>query len=316
VEVSLRSDREGRFKDPEVYRALYHFQNVAATESPVLSTQSIADFVQSARAALLGDPEQRQKMPDNRAQIQQLYLLIAGSPDAETGPNQYITRDFSHARVLLRVADVGARRQLQLAEDLRQKLEESFGQFDDITYRITGDAYVASVALDSFIRDLIYSLIFAAVVIFVLMALMFRSVRLGLISMIPNITPLVITLGYMGLQKIDLNSTTVIIFAIGLGIAVDDTIHVLARFREEMRARDADVREALLQTYFGAGRAIVMTSLLLLVGLAVLLFSNFIPTRQFGTLTSITIAAAILGDLVLLPPLLLLMYRDGETEAM
>jgi len=309
VEVSLKSDRDGRFRDPEVYESLHRFQRAAAEQEPVLSTQSITDFLQSARAALLGDPEERDAMPENRAQIEQLYLLIAGSPDAETGPNQYVTRDFSHARVLLRVGDVGARRQLELAESLNQKLHEHFGQFDDIEYRITGDAYVASAALDSFIRDLFYSLLVAAFVIFVLMALMFRSVRIGLVSMIPNVTPLVIALGFMGLQGIDLNSTTVIIFAIGLGIAVDDTIHVLTRFREEMRDGD-DVYEALLETYFGAGRAIIMTSVLLLIGLSVLMFSDFIPTRQFGILTSITIAAAIIGDLVLLPPLLYLLFRD------
>jgi hydrophobe/amphiphile efflux-3 (HAE3) family protein len=314
-EISLESDREDRFQDPEVYRAVHEFQQEAARESPVLSTQSIVDFHQSARAALLGDPEAREEMPDSPDQIRQLHLLVAGSPDDESGPNQFITRDFAHTRVLLRVSDVGARRQLELADDLRVKLREHFGQFDDIDYRITGDAYVASVALDSFIRDLLYSLLFASLVIFAMMTTVFRSLKIGLVSMIPNAAPLVITAGYMGLQGINLNSTTVIIFAIGLGIAVDDTIHVLARFGEEMRAEDNDVREALMATYFGAGRAIMLTSVLLLIGLGVLLMSDFIPTRRFGTLTSITIAAAILGDLILLPPLLLLVYGDDKDES-
>ncbi len=310
-EVSLESDREGRFQDPEVYRAVHRFQQRASEYGPVLSTRSIVDFHQSARAALLDDPDARDEMPDSPAQIRQLHLLLADSPDADSGPDQFVTRDFSHARVLLRVSDVGARKQLELADEIRRDLRRQFGQFDDIDYRITGDAYVASVALDSFIRDLFYSLLFAGIVIFAMMTLVFRSIKVGLVSMIPNATPLLITAGYMGLQGINLNSTTVIIFAIGLGIAVDDTIHVLARFREEIRDGD-DAYRALLATYFGAGRAIVMTSLLLVIGLSVLLFSDFIPTRRFGSLTSITIAAAILGDLILLPPLLLLVYGDGD----
>lgn len=308
-EVSLESDREGRFRDPEIYRKLHAFQQDAANESPVLSTQSIVDFHQSARAALLGDPAERSIMPESRDQIRQLHLLISGAPDAATGPNQYVTRDFSKARVLLRVADVGAKRQLELAEDLRAKLETHFGDVSDVRYRLTGDAYVASVALDSFIRDLFYSLLFAGFVIFGLMALIFRSIKLGLVSIIPNATPLLVTLGYMGIQGIDLNSSTVIIFAIGLGLAVDDTIHVLARFREEKR-EGYSTRRAVVRTYFGAGRAIVLTSLLLLIGLTVLVFSDFIPTRQFGELTSVTILAAIMGDLLLLPPLLLLVFGD------
>ena len=312
VEVSLEADEEGRFKDPEVYARLDAFQREAASEEPVLSTQSLVDFHQSARVALLGDPDERDEMPESRAQIEQLHLLIAGSPDAENGPNQFITRNFDHARVLLRVADVGARAQIKLAKRLREKLDKHFGQFEGIDYQITGDAYVASVALDSFIRDLFYSLLLAGAVIFVLMALIFRSIKIGLISMIPNATPLLVTFGYMGLNGINLNSTTIIIFAIGLGLAVDDTIHVLARFREELDSAPT-TRQAIMNTYFGAGRAIILTSILLLIGLSVLLFSDFIPTRQFGTLTSTTIVAAILGDLILLPPLLYLLYGEEET---
>lgn len=311
IEVSLESDREGRFKDPEIYRKLRAFQKDAAREEPVLSTQSIADFHQSARAALLGDPDARKEMPEKRSEIQQLHLLVAGSPDDPTGPNQYVTRDFSRARVLLRVGDVGAKRQIALAESLREQFDEHFGDVDDIDYRITGDAYAASVALKSFIVDLFYSLLFAGAIIFAILTLMFRSIRIGLVSIVPNATPLLITFGYMGIRGIDLNSSTVIIFAIGLGLAVDDTIHVLARFQEERLDTDS-MRDAVLRTYFGAGRAILLTSLLLVLGLVVLLFSDFIPTRRFGELTCVTIGAAIVGDLILLPPLLYLVFGSDD----
>ena len=311
LEVSLQSDEKGRFKDPEVYRKIRKLQERASQYEPVLSTQSLVDFHQSARAALLNDPEEREVMPDGRGQIEQLHLLIAGSPDAPSGPNQYITQDFSHARVLLRVRDVGAKRQLKLAKQVRGDLNDIFRDTSDISWDITGDAYVASAALNSFIYDLFYSLLFAGIIIFLLMTFMFRSVQLGLISMIPNAIPLLITFGYMGLEGINLNSTTVIIFAIGLGLAVDDTIHVLARFREE-RERADSIREAIMETYFGAGRAIVLTSVLLIAGMSLLMWSNFIPTRQFGTLITITVLAAIFGDLMLLPPFLYLLFRDGE----
>jgi hydrophobe/amphiphile efflux-3 (HAE3) family protein len=313
VEVSLESEQMDRFKDPQVYAKMARFQEFAKRQPEVLSTQSIVDFHQSARAALLGDPAERQKMPESRAQVEQLHLLIAGAPDDPSGVNKFVTSDFRNARVLVRVADVGAKAQIELAGRLKDKLDTLFGDESGVRYRLTGDAYVASVALDSFIRDLFYSLLVAIVIIFAKMTVVFRSWKLGLVSMLPNTIPMVITFGYMGLVGINLNTTTIIIFAISLGLAVDDTIHFLARFREEIDRRDT-AKEAILYTYYGAGRAILLTSVLLVTGLAVLLLSDFVPTRQFGILTSITIGGAVFGDLILLPSLLYLLYR-GEDNA-
>ncbi len=308
IEISLESEDLDRFKDPEIYRRIARVQQFAADQPEVLSTQSIVDFHQSARAALLGDPAEREKMPESREQVEQLHLLIAGAPDEPAGVNRFVTSDFRNARLLLRVSDVGAKAQLKLAKRLEARLDEAFGDVATVDYRLTGDAYVASVALDSFIRDLFYSLLVAFGIIFLMMTVVFRSLKLGLISMLPNTIPLVMTFGYMGMAGINLNTTTVIIFAISLGLAVDDTIHFLARFREELDRRTT-IKEAILYTYYGAGRAILLTSVLLVTGLMVLLFSDFIPTRQFGILTSITIAGAILADLILLPSLLYLLYR-------
>ncbi|MFB6264230.1 MAG: efflux RND transporter permease subunit, partial [Bradymonadaceae bacterium] len=296
-----------------VYRRIHRFQQWASRQPEVLSTQSIVDFHQSARAALLGDPGARDEMPTSSAQVEQLHTLIAGSPDAKAGPGQFVTRDFRKARVLLRVRDVGAQGQLALADRVRGKLRTTFEGVPKVDFRITGDAYAASVALTSFVKDLFYSLLYAGLVILVLMTLIFESVTVGLISMIPNAMPLVVTFGYMGLAGITLNSTTVIIFAIGLGLAVDDTIHVLARFREELHADHASVRDALVETYDSAGRAILFTSVLLLLGMSVLLLSDFLPTQRFGVLISITIVAAILGDLLVLPPILYLLFSDEGT---
>lgn len=308
VEISLEADDEDTFKDPAVFARMHQIQRFAERDDVVLSTQSLVDFHQAARAALLGDPAERNVMPESREQVEQLHLLIAGSPDARTGPNRYVTPDFRNARILLRVRDAGAREQLRLGEELKVELDAAFAD-TSVRYRITGDAYVASAALDSFIRDLFVSLLLAMVIIFMMMTVVFRSLTLGVISMLPNVIPLVLTFGYMGVAGIDLNTTTVIIFAISLGLAVDDTIHFLARFREELDTHGDDIHAAVLGAYNGAGRAIMLTSVMLLIGLVVLLFSSFVPTQYFAILTAFTIAGAILGDLLILPPILYLVFR-------
>jgi len=306
VEVSLDSDVVDAFKSPELYAKLAELQAYASEFDVVLSTQSLVDFHQAARAALLDDPAERLVMPSSQDEVEQLHILVGGSPDSRSGPNQFISTDFSHARLLIRVADDGARAQLAFGKELKAKLAELFPEETGVRTVLTGDAYVASISLDSFIRDLFGSLLLAMVIIFGMMSLAFRSVRIGLISVLPNATPLILTLGYMGLRGIDLNTTTIITFAIGLGLAVDDTIHFLARYQEEREAGQ-DPAQSMIRAYNGAGRAIMLTSVMLLIGLGILLMSDFVPTRMFGTLTSITIFGAVVGDLLLLPPMLYLM---------
>jgi hypothetical protein len=312
VEISISHPDVDHFKDPEVYANLAQMQEFALAQSEVLSTQSLVDFHQAARVALIGDPAQRDVMPTSRAQIEQLHLLIEGPPDQLGGVRSYMTTSFDNARLLLRVRDSGAKKMIALGDTLEAELARRFPASAGYEVIIAGDAYVASVALDSFVRDLFASLLLAIVIIFGMMTVVFRSLKVGLISVVPNLTPLLLTFAYMGYEGITLNTTTIIIFAISLGLAVDDTIHFLARYREES-ARRANTYDALIHTYFGAGRAIMLTSVLLLVGMGVLLFSDFQPTNYFGSLTGITIAGAVFGDLILLPPLLLLV--DGRKDS-
>jgi hypothetical protein len=172
----------------------------------------------------------------------------------------------------------------------------------DIQFTLTGDAYLHAVCMDVFVRDLFYSLIAASGVIFLLISLLFRSLRIGLISAVPNMFPLVMTLGYMHLRGYELTAGNVIVFAISLGIAVDDTIHFLARYRDERKSLSSE--QAIQEALSSSGRAIILTSVLVVSGLSILVFSDFVPTRRFAELTAITMCAALPGDVILLPALL------------
>ena len=174
--------------------------------------------------------------------------------------------------------------------------------------QVAGEAYVNAMALTILIRDLFYSLLTASVVIFTLIAIEFRSIRVGLIASLPNLTPLAMTLGYMGVCGYDMNVGNVIAFTICLGLADDNTIYFLYRFRQELEER-GNTFEAIRRAFLGTGRAIVLTSILLLVGMSVLLCSDFVPTRRFAELTSVTILGNLLGVLLLLPACLVLFWK-------
>jgi predicted RND superfamily exporter protein len=152
---------------------------------------------------------------------------------------------------------------------------------------------------------LIWSLSGAVLIISVILTLSLRSLRLGLAAMIPNLIPVLVTLGFMGWIGLDLSGQTAIIGCIGIGIAVDDTIHFLHRFHRELRRNGGDRRMAVQATIHSTGRAITFTSLVLLAGFSVLLLSAFVQYTLFGVLCGVTMVSALLGDLFLLPVMLI-----------
>ena len=140
--------------------------------------------------------------------------------------------------------------------------------------------------------------------IFGLMFVIFRSVSVGLISIVPNILPLAINFGIMGFAGIRLDSATSIISAIGIGIIIDDTIHFLHSFGKEIK-KDNDYVQAVRRVLLLKGRPIILTSVILFFGFCVLMFSNFMPTVYVGLLSALLMLTALLSDLIVLPSLLL-----------
>src|SRR5690606_34696738 len=141
----------------------------------------------------------------------------------------------------LKIRDVGTRETLILVDLLEARMRELFPPGSGIETRVTGDAFVNAKALTGMIYELISSILTGSLVIFGLVSLIFRSLRIGLITIPPNVIPLLVTLGYMGWRGFDMNAGNVIVFTISLGIAVDNTIHYILRFREEF-ASDPDLK--------------------------------------------------------------------------
>jgi hypothetical protein len=220
----------------------------------------------------------------------------------------YLTIDRNRARISIMVQDIGAKELLYLSERLIEQAGVYFGDLDNITFDLTGEAYINAKGLDAVIRDLLGSLFLAVLIIFGLLTLLFKSPRLGLLSIPPNLIPLVLTLAYMGLRDIRLNTATAMIFSISIGMAVDATIHIFVRFREESR-REKSLDEALISASRGAGRAIVITCFMLMAGFSVMLLSSFVPVKRFGELTAITALGCLMGNLVVLPALLKLWWK-------
>ena len=300
LEVYLTSATEGRFDDPAVLNAMDEIQAWAMTQEGVLDAISYVDFLHEIEA-IRGGADARDAPFESRSRVETSAALLAAGERNPLSP--YVSTDRRSARVNIGVRDFGAQGTIRLAEALEGELAESFGEFPDIEFRLTGDAYVGSKGLDAVISDLLESLALAVFIIFGFMTLLFRSARLAALSVPPNVLPLIGTMAFMVLMDVPLNAATAIIFSISIGLAVDGSIHVLARFREEVQ-RTKDVDEALVSAARGTGKAILMTCLSLMFGFGVMLSSSFVPVRRFGELIAITIAGCLLATVIVLPALL------------
>jgi hydrophobe/amphiphile efflux-3 (HAE3) family protein len=311
IEISVRSETPGTFHQPDAFGRIARVQRFAANEDAVLFTQSLTDLHRAAYRQLRRRDITVEQLADPDARVAAVEDAIQKNSRL-FGYRQYLNEAGDHARIHLRVRDTGSHATLALVRRLKAELAKAFPESDGYRARLTGAAYVNAVAMDGFVRDLFYSLLGACVVMFVAIGASFRSLRVSLFAILPNLTPLIATLGYIAMRGYVMNAGNVIVFAISLGIATDGTIHVFTRFREELAMRGDDVPTAVLATLRGTGRAVFLTCLIIVAGMSILTFSEFLPTRRFAELTSITMAAAVLGDLVLLPALLVLFWRPAK----
>ena len=226
------------------------------------------------------------------------YMLLYGDPDDFSS---LLTSDYSSARVMLRLKDLGSTLFRPMEVELLEFARRQFGE--GVEVEIVGESVMAGHIISRLVRDMTRSLLLAAFIIVIIFFVIFRSWRIGLLAMIPNILPLMVTMAALGYLGVTLRTSIVIVFSISLGIAVDDTIHFLARLRAESRAGKS-LDEAIRATCLGTGRAIAFTSVILCSGFALLTFSQFLPAKNFGWLSALTMVTALIGDLFLLPALL------------
>jgi predicted RND superfamily exporter protein len=205
-------------------------------------------------------------------------------------------------------------RQVVRKPDFQEKLRAAINQ-EYFTFDITGTSVVASEGTKYLVNNLISSIIFAVASIAVLMAILFRSWRMVVISMIPNLVPLFITGGVMGFLGIPLKPSTLLVFSIAFGISVDDTIHYLAKYRQELKQQKWDPKECVLMAIRESGLGMFYTSIVLFFGFSVFTFSQFGGTQALGYLISLTLISAMVCNLVILPSLLLTLNKWITTKS-
>ena len=250
-------------------------------------------------------------LPDDEAEFGR-YRRLAGQVPG-LGLNVLLSKDEKKARITSRVKDIGA----DSIKQMGQRIDDWILANTDtsiVTFRRTGTGLIIDKNSEYVRRNLIQGLGMAILIVSFLMALLFRNGRMLIISLIPNLFPLLLAGALLGFLGIDLEAGISIVFAVIFGIAVDDTIHFLSKYKL-VRSRGHQVEESLRITFLETGKAIVLTTVLLFFGFLVMLFSIHPPSVIIGLLISLTLASALLGDLLLLPVLIRWFYPEQQPDS-
>ena len=200
--------------------------------------------------------------------------------------------------------DIGTEKMENIEQRIKDKIDQVFPS-DRFEVSLTGKALVFLKGTNYLVKNLVISLSLAIFLISLFMAWMFRSYKMILISLIPNILPLLITAGLMGYLGVPIKPSTVLVFSIAFGISVDDTIHFLAKYRQELIAHKWNVRKSVYAALRETGVSMFYTSIVLFFGFLVFTVSSFGGTIALGGLVSVTLLFAMVSNLLLLPSLLL-----------
>lgn len=309
VEVVVDTRKENGLYEPAVMARLETLEReVEAIDQGELfvgKTLALPDLLKEINKALNENRAEAYTIPTARDLIAQEFLLFenSGSDDLE----DFVDSQFSKTRLTAKMPWADGVLYTDFVNDLKQRFETTLGP--DVEVTVTGMAALLGRTMHATIISMAQSYIWALLVITAMMVLFIGDLRIGLISMIPNVIPIVLTLGVMGWMGIPLDLFTMLIGSIAIGLAVDDTIHFLHNYRR-YHLHGMGVRDAVRKTLLTSGRAMLATSVVLSTGFFLYTFSTLTNLFNFGLFTGLTILTALLADLFLSPALMAQLHKS------
>lgn len=296
LDIYLESRSEPDLLDPVTFKKIADFESWVENLPQVTQVVSIVDLVSKLYKEINPEMASKEPMPPTRAALAQLLLLF----EMSGGDNldRLMDMDYRTVRLNARLMDIGVIETSQIGNRIIEKAYSEFGP--GISAETLSLEFLSGEWVDNIIQGQRKGVLLAFLSIAILMIIAMRSIRIGLISMIPNSLPLIILLGYLGLKWDVVDTDTLVILMIAIGIGVDDTIHFLMRLRFESE-KTTDAGKAVRMTFSYAGRAIVITSIILVAGFFPFSGSDYFSVQIMGTLLPFSLAVALAADLFLVP---------------
>ncbi|WP_445383829.1 efflux RND transporter permease subunit [Robiginitalea sp. IMCC43444] len=308
VEIVVDSKRRNGILKPATLRRMDELGNFIE-ETPELSRSiSVVNLVKYSKQAFYNGIPKYYQLPTSQ---ESNFILDVARKSKENGDllKSFVDSSGQVARMTTYMRDVKTDRMEEIERELKQEIARTFPE-ERYEVFLTGKALLFLKGTKYLVRNLVMSLALAIGLIALFMAYLFRSFRMIVISLIPNILPLVVTAGVMGFAGVPIKPSTILVFSIAFGISVDDTIHFLAKYRQELATHHWRIRKSVYAALRETGVSMFYTSIVLFFGFSVFTISNFGGTVALGALVSATLLFAMLANLILLPSLLLSLERN------
>jgi hypothetical protein len=276
---------------------------------------SVADLVKFSKQGFYNGDPKKYAVPSSN---QEANFIMQYMPKMEGNGkrsliNSFVDSDLQTTRITVQMANLGTKEIEVLKDSLIPQIDAIFPP-DQYNVTVTGTSVVFLEGTKYLVKNLFQSLLLALFVIAILMALLFTSARMVVISLIPNLIPQLLTAAMMGYFGIPIKPSTILIFSIALGISVDNTIHFLSRYRLHLKQNDWNISPSVIMALRETGYSMIYSSIVLFFGFFIFTFSQFGGTKSMGYLISFTLLIALLSNLFLLPSLLLTLDKRITTK--
>jgi predicted RND superfamily exporter protein len=312
LEVQIDSKRKNGLLNIATIKKIEKLDKMMSTYPEFSRSISLNEVLKFSKQAFYnGDPSFYQLPSEGEAAFILQYAKNSGGNGSML--NSYIDSLNQKTRVSFQVKDVGSNRMNKLLDEVKLRIDSIFNpkKYDVL---LTGASVISVKGSNYLLVNLIESLLIAIGLISILMLVLFRTFKMVMISLIPNIIPLLITAGIMGFLGMSLKPSTILIFSIAFGIASDQTLYYLTKFRHEQYTKDWSISKIVSVTLKEAGLGMIYTAIILFFGFGIFSASNFGGTVALGILLSITLLVALISNLILLPTLLLSLERKLEKK--
>ncbi len=313
VEFSVGSGESGGINNPEYLTKLNEFEDWLNEQPEVIHVNAFSEVARRVNRSMHGDDESYYQVPNNREEAAQYLLLYELSLPFGLDLNNQINVDKSETRVTVTIENISSAEMIAFSKRAERWLQSNapqemhaIGVSPTLMFSKLGFRQADSMFKGNIIALLLISLV---------LMLALRNFKLGLLSIIPNVTPVLVGFGFWAMYKAQINTGMVIVFGMTLGIIVDDTVHFMSKFLRARRELGYDARGAVIYAFETVGKALVTTTIVLLAGFAVLSTSSFALNSYMARITVIIIVAALVIDFILLPSLLILISRKSESTA-
>jgi hypothetical protein len=293
-------------------REVNELENYLDSQVVISKPVSILSMLKASRQAFYNNNADFYSLP-TRADRNFILRYLNGDDTESSLVNSFVDEDQSKMRISLKVADIGSIRLDSLIDNVvNAKIDDLFSD-SDIEAKATGTTLLFVKGNKFLVQNLRRSLILAFLIVAIIMGILFKSPKMIAISLIPNLIPLIMVAGLMGYFDVALRPSTVLIFSVVFGISVDDSIHFLAKYRQELFANNFFVPLAISRSIRETGASMIYTSVILFAGFIIFSGSEFISTTMLGVLTSTTLLIAMFANLIVLPALLMV-FDDGKRK--